>query len=298
MALPWYKPEPIVIPLFEGSGFLEQIVLHPFGMLVAMGALGGVKVATWRAEKLGLHPRAVGELAGYQLVVAFTLAHVFDAIFYHWEVVVENPLFVLQLWNGLSSFGGFLGAALGSVLWVRHRKASFRVFADPIAFSFPFGWFFGRLGCFSVHDHPGNVTDFPLAVADYQVHGGVPPWQTRHDLGLYEVFWCMAMMALFLWLGRTKRPHGFYLAILPLLYAPVRFGLDFLRATDIASADTRYAGLTPGHYGAIGLFLAGLGMAWHVKTAGEARIPAAMRLPDPEAGEEGEPPEDKPPKKF
>ncbi|WP_437593604.1 hypothetical protein [Sorangium sp. So ce1000] len=37
------------------------------------------------------------------------------------------------------------------------------------------------------------------------------------------------------------------------LYAPVRFLLDFLRIVDV-----RYAGLTPGQYGAIALFIAGL----------------------------------------
>jgi phosphatidylglycerol:prolipoprotein diacylglycerol transferase len=280
VALPWFRPEPIQIPLIEGAGPLERLVLYPFGMLVALGALTGVRIATWRAEREGLHPRAVGELGGYQLVVGFTLAHVIDAIFYHWDLVVAQPWFLLELWNGLSSFGGFVGAALGSWLWVRHRRASFRVFADPIAFAFPFGWLFGRLGCFVAHDHPGRVTDFPLAVADYHIRGGVPPWQTRHDLGLYEVFWCLAVIPLFLWLGRRKRAPGFYLALLPLLYAPVRFGLDFLRATDIAAADTRYAGLTPGHYGAIVLALAGLGMIWRIRTGGAPAVPYDMRLPE------------------
>jgi len=129
-----------------------------------------------------------------------------------------------------------------------------------------------------VHDHPGVVTDFPLAVADYQVRGLAPPWPPRHDLGLYEVFWCLAVIPLFWWLGRTKRPRGFYFALLPLLYAPVRFGLDFLRATDAEGGDPRILfGLTPGHYGAMLLFTGGLFVMWRVMRRPRYDLPREVR---------------------
>jgi phosphatidylglycerol:prolipoprotein diacylglycerol transferase len=38
------------------------------------------------------------------------------------------------------------------------------------------------------------------------------------------------------------------IGLFALLYAPVRFGLDFLRATDVARPDERYAGLTPAQW--------------------------------------------------
>ncbi|HJL20141.1 MAG TPA: prolipoprotein diacylglyceryl transferase [Sandaracinaceae bacterium LLY-WYZ-13_1] len=288
LTLPWFQPEPIRIPL-GGLGveaLPAHLELHPFGMLVAMGVLVGVTVARRKAIADGLHPGALGELAGYMLISAFVLGHVLDAVFYHWEVVVERPLFLLELWNGLSSFGGFVGAFVGSMAWVAMRGYSFVAFADPIAFSFPFGWLFGRLGCTVAHDHPGKVTDFFLAIEDYRIRGGFPPWQTRHDLGLYEVFWCLAMIPLFLWLGRRRRKRGFYLTILPLLYAPVRFGLDFLRATDVPQADPRLVAgvLTPGHLGAILLFSAGLFMAWRLLTRPEPVVPPDARL-DPAGGD-------------
>jgi phosphatidylglycerol:prolipoprotein diacylglycerol transferase len=279
--IPWFKPEPIRIPLdWTGLDVLpEKLELHPFGMLVAMGVLIGASLARRRAMREGLHPGVLGELAGYVLIGGFVLGHVLDAIFYHWDVVVERPLFLLELWNGLSSFGGFIGAVLGATVWVAMRRYSFVAFADPIAWAFPFGWLFGRLGCTVAHDHPGKVTDFFLAVENYHIRGGTPPWQVRHDLGLYEVFWCLAVIPLFLVLGRKRRKRGFYLALLPLLYAPVRFGLDFLRATDIPQADPRLVlgVLTPGHLGAILLLGAGLYMAWRVWTRPEPVVPPEAR---------------------
>lgn len=277
MTLPWFAPEPIRIPFIPGGGAFEEIVVHPFGMLVALGVLLGVQVAMKKATRDGLHSSVVGELAGYQLVFAFVIGHVFDALFYHWDVVRVRPMLVLELWNGLSSFGGFVGAAIGSVVWVRLRRASFLAFADPIAFSFPFGWLFGRIGCFLVHDHPGRVTDFFLGVEDYRVRGESPPWQVRHDLGLYEVFWSLGAIALFLVLAQKRRRRGFYLALLPLIYAPVRFGLDFLRATDVMHHDPRLLGLTPAHYGAVVLFAAGLAVAYRVWTTEDPRIAPETR---------------------
>lgn len=297
--IPWFKPGPIRIPIDWApiDALPSHLELHPFGMLVAMGVLVGVLISRRRAMREGLHPSILGELAGYMLIGAFALGHVLDAVFYHWEVVVERPWFVLELWNGLSSFGGFIGAFAGSMTWVWMRGHSFVAFADPIAYSFPFAWLFGRIGCSVVHDHPGKVTDFFLAVEDYRIRGGAPPWQVRHDLGLYEVFWCLAMIPLFLWLGRERRKRGFYLMILPLLYAPVRFGLDFLRATDVPQADPRLVLgiLTPGHLGAILLLGAGLFMAWWWWTQPEPEVAPEARWPpeDPdevqEAASEAEP---------
>lgn len=256
--------------------------IHPFGVLVALGVVIGAKLAERRGAALGIRPTVVGHCAAFVLIPAFVMAHVFDAIFYHPDVVLERPAFVLEIWNGLSSFGGFLGACMGALYWSHTRQVPLRLIADPLAYAFPFGWLFGRLGCFGVHDHPGRVTMFFLGVEDYQV--GFPPWQVRHDLGLYEVLFCLAVIPLFLYLGRSPRPTGLFLALLPILYAPVRFGLDFLRATDVEMPDTRYFGLTPGHYSAILLLAAGLAVLVQIKKQPTLAMPARIALvPPPDA---------------
>ena len=48
------------------------------------------------------------------------------------------------------------------------------------------------------------------------------------------------------------------MAVILLMYAPVRFGFDFLRAPDVRFADSRYLGLTPAQYGVIALFFVGV----------------------------------------
>lgn len=274
--IPWFRAEPIEIPTPWGA----PLELHPFGMLVATGVILGSYLARWKAKRDGLHPETVMNLAGWVLVPGFVCAHIFDDLAYRPELVRENPLHLLKIWEGISSYGGFFGAIAGAIVWSRRRKLPGLAFADPIAFGLPLGWLFGRIGCFTVHDHPGRVTDFFLGVEDYQV--GFPPFQVRHDLGLYEVLWSIAVVTLFMFLARKQRPRGIYLALLALLYAPVRFGLDFLRATDIEHADARYFGLTPAHYSSIALLVIGALVAYLVARTPWPEIPRWAAWPEPD----------------
>jgi len=127
-------------------------------------------------------------------------------------------------------------------------------YLDLIAFVFPVGWMFGRMGCTVAYDHPGIETQFFLGQR-YSDH------LVRHNLGLYEALYTIVIVLLFHFLGKNKRRvPGFFLGVLPLVYAPVRFALDFLRIED-----ARYFGLTPGQYGSVLLVVAGLLVLRHGK---------------------------------
>ncbi|MFO0710333.1 MAG: prolipoprotein diacylglyceryl transferase family protein [Sandaracinus sp.] len=280
--IPWFRLEAIPIPLPEHlelfgfrASFPQDWSIQPFGLLVATGVMLGASLAERRAKAVGVHPNAVASCVAHVLIGGFVIGHVFDALAYHPDVVREDPLFLLKVWDGLSSFGGFLGAVLGLMLYLQRFGADARVVGDPIAWAFPLGWMFGRTGCFVVHDHPGAPTDFFLGVRDYQV--GPPPYVTRHDMGLYEILWSAAVMGLFVYLAKTPRKRGFYLGLLPILYAPIRFGLDFLRATDLEYGDARYFGLTPGHYSAIVLLAAGVLFLRWVQSSPEPEVPESIR---------------------
>jgi phosphatidylglycerol:prolipoprotein diacylglycerol transferase len=155
----------------------------------------------------------------------------------------------LPAWDGLSSMGGLLGGALAAVVFFRVRGLQFAPYADSFALGIAPGWAIARLGCFSVHDHSGVLTSFFLAVRF--------PDGARHDLGLYDALVLFALTWLLYSLARRKLLAGRLLAVLALGYGTARFGLDFLRATDVAYADARYLGLTPAQYASVLLVVYG-----------------------------------------
>jgi phosphatidylglycerol:prolipoprotein diacylglycerol transferase len=237
--IPWFK--------LEGWTIIPDTIvrIQPFGILVAIGVLAGMRLSEWRGERIGLKREVVSDFATHVVIIGFIFGHMFDMVFYYPEKILENPLELLMVWTSLSSYGGFFGAVLGGFYW-KWRRGGLPMFPvlDQIAFGLPLGWFFGRMGCFVVHDHPGHITNFFLAVDNYPYEGVTGP---RHDLGLYEVFWSMAVVPLFLWLDRKPRPYGFFVGMIAVLYAPVRFGLDFLREADRTWA----GGLTAAHYSSL-----------------------------------------------
>jgi phosphatidylglycerol:prolipoprotein diacylglycerol transferase len=164
-------PVPVPSSLFPPSFTVWPLPLHPFGMLVATGVLIGTAVTTRRARFLGYDLITLNSFITWMLVSGFVLSHMLDMIFYHWDEVVRRPISVVLIWEGLSSFGGFVGAFIGIVLWKyfevennpsgipipRWRAKPYPIlpFADLVLSVFPIAWIFGRAGCASVHDHIG-----------------------------------------------------------------------------------------------------------------------------------------------
>jgi phosphatidylglycerol:prolipoprotein diacylglycerol transferase len=221
-----------------------------FGVLVAIGIVVGSRLTLKRGAELGLPAEDTSQMITWSLVGGFAFAHLFDVFAYQMSTHAITFWDVLNPFSGLSSFGGFMGALIGLFAWADRHKQPVMPYADSLAYGLAAGWLFGRLGCFTAHDHPGHFTYFFLAVKY--------PEGARHDLGLDEALFALAVAGLFYLLARQKRALGLYVALLPTLYGPVRFLLDFLRATDVPEPDPRYFGLTPAQYGSILCFAAGI----------------------------------------
>jgi len=242
-----------MIPYFniELSKYLG-LPIHLFGLLVAIGVILGDRLTVREAAKRGLDPQDVRYLNARMVIGGFIMAHLVSVIFYFPERIAENPLILLYIWSGLSSFGGFAGAFITFMYLTRKDKIPRLAYADAVALGLSIGWIFGRLGCTTAHDHPGRHTDFFLAVRY--------PEGPRHDLGFYELLFTIVLSVVLFRFARKPRPAGHLIGLAALLYAPVRFGLDFLRATDVARPDERYGSLTPAQWACIATF----GLAIHL----------------------------------
>lgn len=273
---------------------LGPMKLQPFGILVATGVLFGAWVCRKRAEQLGVDDDLVRSLIGYTVIVGFIGAHVFDTVFYQWGKLKDDPLLILQVWNGISSYGGFLGAIAGYLLFVKvHKVKNHYVMADLAAWAILPGFTFGRMGCATVHDHPGALSDFFLAVdfpADSYVGATYGPGP-RHDLGFYELLFLLGLNLVFWTLVLSKRRrNGFAMAVVAIGYAPVRFLLEPLR---LSQTDPRFVGLTFAQWVSIALLVTGITLMVKIYRRPEDRAFSLEGVPGYHP--EGEPPGKKSP---
>jgi phosphatidylglycerol:prolipoprotein diacylglycerol transferase len=252
---------------FEVLGRALQVgpwTIKPFGVLVALGVCAGVLLAGKIARARGIPTEVMTRFQYWVLVFAFISGHVLDVVFYHPRYILMDPWILLRLWDGLSSFGGFIGAMVGvfAFKW-KFKVKNILPFVDTMASAFPVGWVFGRLGCAVVHDHPGMKSDLWFAVA-FKTGG-------QFDLGLYEMVFAFVIAVTCLSLARKPRPPGFFVGLTMIVYAPVRFCLDFLRLEPGHSsiADPRYFSLTPAQWGAIVMGIAGFAFLWRAASSGE-----------------------------
>jgi phosphatidylglycerol:prolipoprotein diacylglycerol transferase len=263
-------PEQTLLPARFIGGFpSEALSIKPFGTLVVIGIYVGAHLAARQGRRMQLDAKQLSSFVTWGLIAGFIGGHVLDTLFYYPGQVLADPLSLLRLWDGLSSFGGFAGAIVGVLLWGRYNRTKILPYADAVLSSFPIAWMFGRAGCSVAHDHPGIHSDLWFAVR--YPDGG------RFDLGLLEFSYTVLVVLAFLALRKRPRPTGFYVAAVCILYAPVRFLLDFLRVETGArlafgAIDPRYGGLTPAQWACFALLGFGVVMFFRVLVAGEGSL--------------------------
>jgi phosphatidylglycerol:prolipoprotein diacylglycerol transferase len=239
------------IPWFELPHVsVGPVTIQSFGVLSALGILTAVLLSQVAARRLGKDPRVIADFAVVGVIAGVVGGHLAHLFFYHREELAD-PWRVLMVWEGLSSMGGLAGGVIAAAIWFRAKHVRLSEYADAWALGLAPGWGIARIGCFTVHDHPGVLTSFPLAVSF--------PDGPRHDLGLYEAILLLSIGALLWILFLRGALKDRLLPLLALLYGIGRFLLDFLRAQDVPYHDARHLGLTFAQY--VAVVLVGYGIA-------------------------------------
>ena len=292
--IPWFD-----IPVLEIGDLIPGAPtwasLHGFGLLVALGFVFGGMYAKRRAERYGLDSTAIDRLITWLIVGTFVGGHVGYGLMYKPDEYFANPVLFLQVWKGLSSFGGFVVCVPLAIYFFRREKLPVWSYLDCLAYGLAIGWFLGRMGCFVAHDHPGSETDFFLGVycrpepghmiqlPGWLVQGDGSSWpafgacldngaiMAVHDTGLYEALWSLAMFGVLTVIDRMPTVPGTLTLTFGLTYGPVRFMTDFLRPE---STDPRLLGFTPAQYwAAIFTMVCLAALYWRLKSKDERLVP-------------------------
>ncbi|HPV70742.1 MAG TPA: prolipoprotein diacylglyceryl transferase [Candidatus Magasanikbacteria bacterium] len=234
-----------MIPYFSTTGWqIGLIKIQAWGLLVALGFLIGFFLV-WRKIKEQKRSNEVFlDLFVWITAVALIMSRLVYVFFEGREFYWQNPLEIIKIWQGgLSSFGGFLGAALVLIWFFKKKKITWSDL-DILSWAFSFAWAVGRSGCFLIHDHLGILNNSFLAINF--------PEGARLDMALLEIIMLLPWLGLIFWKGEKwfKKP-GLLSSGLFLWYGVGRFFLDFFRAQDILIPDSKYGYLTFAQWGCI-----------------------------------------------
>ncbi len=240
------------VPPFQFGPF----AFHIFGLITLLAVILGVKATRYRAAELGLDVGVIDRLMPWLCVGVLLGAHLVSVLLYSPDRLLREPLLLLKLWDGLSSFGGIIGGLVAAVLFLRRLGLTTRHYRQALLFGAVVSLLVGRFGCSVAHDHPGKETTASFAVKGWPTAemperglGFYSDGPRRHDLGLYEFLFLIPLTGILYGLRRVRPFEDFHLVVVLLLYTPLRFFLDFLR-----DFEKRYWGLTPGQYFSIGFF--------------------------------------------
>jgi phosphatidylglycerol---prolipoprotein diacylglyceryl transferase len=204
---------------------------------------------------------------------------------------IERDCFAwAQFWNGgLAYYGGLLAATAAGIAFLRREGFPVGKGIDIVGAVLALGIFFGRLGCFFGGCCFGLPAEPPLGLvfpagsaASYeQFEAGLLadkylPSLPVHPTQLYEAIGCLAIAAfLLLWLHPRKRFDGQVLLAFLILYAVLRFGLEYLRADDRGAL----LGLSTSQLIGVAIVL-GCAALWQPLRKQRIRLDRAHHMPD------------------
>jgi phosphatidylglycerol---prolipoprotein diacylglyceryl transferase len=248
------------------------LTIHWYGVLVALGFLIGLWLASRRGLRSGISPERIMDIGPWLIVGTIVGARTLHVISYWDEEFAGKPLreiFMVQK-GGLVYYGGLIGATLGGIIYLLWKKLPLWKFADALTPSIAFGYVLGRIGCLMNGCCYGRPCDMPWAIRFPAEHAtrGVPVHPTQiYDSLLSLLFW-----GLLEWLYRRKRFDGQIFATYLIGYAFLRSFVEFFRG----DYTTHYLGgwATPAHLVSIVTLATGLILLWQLSR----RAPTAPRV--------------------
>ncbi len=208
--------------------------LPAYGLMILVGVGAGTGVVMLRRKRFGLQREdalflialaVAGAIVGAKLL--YILVNI-PWFIQHWELVVQYPVEMLaELAGGLVFYGGVIGAFLLCGWYIRKYKLKLLPTLDAFAPAVPLAHAMGRVGCFLSGCCFGAEADWGIVYTEAIPHdaNGVP----RIPVQLFEAAGDTLIVLILLLYMRKPRKSGRGFALYLLLYAPLRFVLEFFR---------------------------------------------------------------------
>jgi phosphatidylglycerol:prolipoprotein diacylglycerol transferase len=214
---------------------LGPLTIRWYGIFFALGFLAGYQVLQWRAKKSRIGTEEAANLTFIGIIAGVLGARLFYVVT-NWSAPLNaagdtfrsNWLEIIRIdHGGLVFYGGFIVASLALLAWCRWKKLPLGETADLFAPALPLAHAFGRIGCLLNGCCYGRVTESP--VGWHYPHGTIPGDAGVIPTQLFEAVANLGIMAFLLLMEKRLPRRGQLMALYVMLYAAVRFGMEFLR---------------------------------------------------------------------
>lgn len=236
---------------------IGPLAIRWYGLTYLLGFVGAWWLAQRRSREPGsvFTPIMVQDLIFYCCLGVILGGRVGYLLFYGWQQVLDDPLYIVRIWEGGMSFhGGLLGVCAAVLLFARKYATMFVHVADFVVPLVPIGLGAGRIGNFINGELWGKPSSAPWAF----VVDGVG----RHPTQLYEAFLEGLVLFVALWWytsQRASRPvlgraTGLFLAG----YGIFRLVVEFMRIPDAHLGYLAFGWLTMGQLLSLPMIAIGL----------------------------------------
>lgn len=243
--------------------YIFKFPIHSYGLLLAASFITGILFSGHLAKKRSLDPNVISD-SGFWIIISAILGSRIYYVFLHFEEFQGNLLSIFNPFQegsigigGLVMYGGFIGAVAAGFFYFKWKKLAFLPYADVISPSVGIGIFLTRIGCFLNGCCYGAPTEswcgvsFPIScpAGHYQlsVHA-----EALFPSQLFLSAGGLLIAAIVLLVGLKKTFTGFQFYLTIVLYAVLRFMVDFTR---FYSDNERLGSLSHNQIVCIGLFI-------------------------------------------
>jgi len=231
---------------------LGPLDIHWYGIMYLMAFLSFWAIGNRRATRQSWwawSKQDVSDILFYGMLGVIIGGRIGYMLFYGFDLLIQNPLSIVKIWDGGMSFhGGLLGVVIAMLWFARRTQRSFWQVADFVAPMVPLGLAFGRLGNFVGGELWGRLTDVPWAMifakstgfraADSQAlneawQSGALDHLARHPSQLYQAgMEGLGLFIILMWFSSKPRPAAAVSGLFLLGYGIFRLGAEFFRQPD------------------------------------------------------------------
>ena len=254
---------------------LGSLTVRWYGVMIALAFLFGLGTAMLRARREKIPGEKIADVVLWLMIGGILGARIVYVTTYWQEEFASQPfaeVFMIQH-GGLVYYGGFIGATIAAMIYIRWKKLPLWKVADVLTPSVALGSAFGRAGCLLNGCCYGRPVNLPWAI---RFPNGSAAWTQQfqqrlpgvgpntpalpvHPTEIYDGLLNLALYVFLAWLFRRKRFDGQIFATYLLCYAVTRSFVEYFRG-DYTNLHY-HLGLTPAQWIGVPMFITGLTLA-------------------------------------